>query len=108
MPLTSELADVMAGSLQRAAEDGVEGWIDDDLAFVKSWGFDPKVISVPVGVWQGRHDRMVPFAHGEWLCSNTETSRSRLLDNEGHISLPTNRLGDIVTDLVERAERVGR
>jgi pimeloyl-ACP methyl ester carboxylesterase len=106
--LTGELAEMMARSMQRAAKDGIEGWIDDDLAFAKSWGFDLKVIRVPVGVWQGRHDRMVPFAHGEWLHSNIETSKSRLLDNEGHISLLTDRLGDIITDLVELAESVGQ
>lgn len=103
--LTDELADMMARSLRQAAEDGVDGWIDDDLAFAKSWGFDLGTIAVPVSVWQGRQDRMVPFAHGEWLHTNIKTSRSRLLDDEGHISLLTNRLGDILTDLVELAER---
>jgi pimeloyl-ACP methyl ester carboxylesterase len=93
--------------MQRAAKDGIAGWIDDDLAFARSWGFDLKVIRVPVGVWQGRHDRMVPFAHGEWLHANIETSKSQLLDNEGHISLLTDRLEDIITDLVELAESVG-
>lgn len=104
--LTEELADVMARSLRQAAEDGVDGWIDDDLAFAKSWGFDLGTIEVPVGVWQGRQDRMVPFAHGEWLHSKIKTSRSQLLDDEGHISLLTNRLGDIITDLVELADSV--
>lgn len=106
--LTDELSEMMARSLRQAAEDGVEGWIEDDLAFAKSWGFDLSSIEVPVGVWQGRQDRMVPFAHGEWLQSNIKTSRSRLLDDEGHISLLTHRLGDIITDLVELAESVRR
>jgi pimeloyl-ACP methyl ester carboxylesterase len=104
--LTEELAEVMARSLRQAAEDGVDGWIDDDLAFAKSWEFDLGTIEVPVGVWQGRQDRMVPFAHGEWLHSNIKTSRSQLLDDEGHISLLTNRLGDIIADLVELADSV--
>jgi pimeloyl-ACP methyl ester carboxylesterase len=38
--LTEELSEMMARSLRQAAEDGVEGWIEDDLAFAKSWGFD--------------------------------------------------------------------
>jgi hypothetical protein len=50
---------------------------------------------------------MVPFAHGEWLHTTIRTSRSRLLDDEGHVSLLTNRLGDILTDLVELADGVG-
>ncbi len=43
------------------------------------------------------------FAHCEVLHSNIATSRARLLDDEGHISLLTNRLGDIINDLVEPA-----
>lgn len=102
--LTGELAEVMASGLRLAAADGVDGWIDDDLAFAKPWGFALEGIDVPLAIWQGRHDRMVPFAHGEWLHSHIGTSRPRLLDDEGHISLLTNRLGDILRDLVELAE----
>ncbi|CAN5901864.1 alpha/beta hydrolase [soil metagenome] len=89
--LTADLADMMARSLQRAAVDGVDGWIDDDLAFTKPWGFDVAAIAVPVAVWQGRHDRMVPFDHGQWLIDHIPTARSRLLDDEGHISLRPRR-----------------
>lgn len=99
--LTGELADMLARSLRLAAADGVEGWLDDDLAFAKPWGFDLGIIETPLAVWQGRHDRMVPFAHGEWLHSHIAASRSRLLEGEGHISLLTNRLGDILSDVLE-------
>ncbi len=102
--LTGELADMMARSRRLAAAEGVEGWLDDDLAFAKPWGFDVGVIEVPVAVWQGRHDRMVPFAHGEWLHSHIAASRSRLLEDEGHISLLTTRLGDILSDVTELAK----
>jgi pimeloyl-ACP methyl ester carboxylesterase len=105
--MTEEMADMMARSLRRAAADGVDGWIDDDLAFAKPWGFELGAIEVPVSVWQGRQDRMVPFAHGEWLHTTINTSKSRLLDDEGHVSLLTNRLGDILTDLVEMGDGVG-
>jgi pimeloyl-ACP methyl ester carboxylesterase len=99
--LTGEFADMTARSFRRAAADGVDGWIDDDLAFTKPWGFDVEAIAVPVAVWQGRHDRMVPFDHGRWLVSHLPTARSRLLDDDGHISLLTHRLAGILGDAVE-------
>jgi pimeloyl-ACP methyl ester carboxylesterase len=85
--LTGDFADVMAGLIRRALSTGGAGWLDDDLAFVKPWGFDLGAIAVPVSIWQGAHDRMVPFAHGEWLAAAIPGARAHLYDDEGHVSL---------------------
>jgi pimeloyl-ACP methyl ester carboxylesterase len=85
--LTGELAEVMARMVRRSLSAGSAGWLDDDLAFVKPWGFDPGAITVPVAIWQGAQDRMVPFAHGEWLAAHIPGAQAHLYDDEGHISL---------------------
>ena len=38
--LTGELAELYAASFRKAVENGIAGWHDDDLAFVRPWGFD--------------------------------------------------------------------
>jgi hypothetical protein len=43
---------------------------------------------------------MVPFSHGRWLAANVKGAHSRLLDDEGHLSL-LNRGDRIIEDLVE-------
>jgi pimeloyl-ACP methyl ester carboxylesterase len=48
-----ELGDLMATSFHRAFRAGPWGWFDDDLAFVRPWGFELSSIGVPVSVWQG-------------------------------------------------------
>ena len=86
---------------RRALSTGIAGWLDDDLAFVKPWGFDLAEITVPVSIWQGAHDGMVPFAHGEWLAAHVPGARVHLYEDEGHISL-VGQLPRILDDLVSR------
>jgi pimeloyl-ACP methyl ester carboxylesterase len=102
--LTAEYAEFMATSLRRAVSNGIAGWHDDDLAFVKPWGFDLAAIHTPVAVWQGGEDRLVPMAHGAWLAGHVPGALAKLLPPEGHLSLATNRLGDVLDGLVSMAE----
>jgi pimeloyl-ACP methyl ester carboxylesterase len=97
--LTGTFADELAESLRVAVQVDIGGWRDDDLAFVKDWGFAVSDIAVPVAVWQGRQDRFVPFAHGEWLASEIPTAEAHLLDDDGHLSL-ISRADEILADLV--------
>jgi pimeloyl-ACP methyl ester carboxylesterase len=97
--LNGSLADYIASMFREGVSSGIWGWHDDDLAFVRDWAFSLDDISVPVTVWQGRHDAMVPFAHGEWLARNVPGARTMLLEDEGHLSL-VSRFGDVVEDLV--------
>ena len=100
--LTGQLADEMAAVMRRTMAAGIAGWRDDDLAFVRDWGFQPAEIAVPVSVWQGAQDRMVPFAHGRWLAEAIPGARAHLYPDEGHISLAC-QAGSILADLLERA-----
>ena len=102
--LTGEYAEFMATGLRRAVSNGIAGWRDDDLALVTPWGFDLATIRTPVAVWQGGEDRVVPMAHGAWLGGHVAGARSNLLPPEGHLSLATNRLGDVLDGLLSMAE----
>jgi len=94
------LAEIWATSMRRCFTNGWDGWIDDDLAFCKHWGFEPSEITVPVTVWQGDLDLMVPFSHGKWLLKHIPTSKPRLEPGHGHLSLVADRKQAIIDDLV--------
>lgn len=98
--LTGDFAEALAESFRRAVSNGIAGWRDDDLAFMRPWGFDLKSVRVPVAIWHGAQDRMVPIDHGRWLAANVAGAQSRLLDDEGHLSL-VNHVDRILEDLVE-------
>lgn len=101
--ITGWFAQYLADSMQEALSAGIAGWRDDDLAFVRDWGFGVDQIEVPVAVWHGDQDAMVPFAHGEWLVRHVPGARPHLLPGEGHLTLVSRRFGDIVRDLAELA-----
>jgi pimeloyl-ACP methyl ester carboxylesterase len=101
--LTAGYADQMAAQTRRALEPGFDGWLDDDLAFTQDWGFDPAHITLPVSVWQGDLDLMVPFAHGHWFGRHLPTATKRLVPGHGHISLVTTYQDEILDDLLDVA-----
>ncbi len=85
--LSGEFGELLAASFREAFRNGLWGWRDDDLAFVAPWGFDLASIEVPVSIWQGAQDLMVPFAHGQWLTGHVPTARAHLHPEHGHLSL---------------------
>lgn len=56
--------------LRATFADSLDGWIDDQFAFVEPWGFDVAEITVPVAIWHGTRDTRMPRAHSDWLTAN--------------------------------------
>jgi pimeloyl-ACP methyl ester carboxylesterase len=96
--MTDEFADWLSRMFNHAGAQGVVGVRDDGLAAVTPWGFDLASIRVPVAIWQGREDAMVPFAHGEWLVAHVPGAEAHLADDEGHLTVIT-KIDDILADL---------
>ena len=109
--LTGEFADHIAACLRTAVSSGIAGWRDDDLAFVRDWGFSlgwesPAPVPAdpaPVAVWQGDQDLMVPFAHGQWLAARIRGARVHLMPGEGHLSMTVSAFDRILDDLLDLA-----
>ena len=98
--LTSEYGEDLAEAFRESVRTGVDGWLDDDLAFVRPWGFDVGEVDVPTFVWQGEEDLMVPFAHGRWLAEHLPRVTPHLLPGEGHLSVALGSLDAMLDELV--------
>ena len=70
-------------------------WWDDGIAHAGPWGFELAAIEVPVLLMHGRQDQFVPFGHGQWLAARIPGVDVRLLDDDGHLTLITNRMGEV-------------
>ena len=76
------------------------GWVDDDLAFVRPWGFALGEVAVPTVLWQGSADLMVPIAHGRWLAERIPGVVAHLEAGEGHLSIGVGAIDRMLQELV--------
>jgi pimeloyl-ACP methyl ester carboxylesterase len=51
----------------KAGEGGPDGQVDDELAYVAPWGFDPGQVRAPALFRHGGRDRVAPVSHGRRL-----------------------------------------
>ena len=71
----------------RAGRAGPDGLIDDDVALMSLWGFDPTKINAPILLVHGGEDRVIPVSHSEWLVWRLSTAELWLRPRDGHISV---------------------
>lgn len=100
--LTGEFAEYLAWTGREGLAPGAQGWWDDGEAFGGPWGFELSAIEVPVLLMHGRQDQFVPFGHGRWLAERVPGVETRLLDDDGHLTLLTKRIGEVHAWLAER------
>lgn len=77
----------LAAVAGKALRDGIGGMVDDDLAYVSPWGFDPGRVTAPTLVLHGGQDRIVPASHGEWLARQGGATELWRRPEDGHVSV---------------------
>jgi pimeloyl-ACP methyl ester carboxylesterase len=77
----------LGGVAGKAVEQGLAGMVDDLLAQVAPWGFDPAQVRGPVLFVHGEQDRMVPSTHSQWLAGQCRSAESWRLPDDGHVSV---------------------
>lgn len=70
-----------------AIAGGPAGQVDDDLAYVAPWGFDPGQVTAPVLFLHGGQDRIAPRSYAEWLARRVRAAELWLRPDDGHISV---------------------
>jgi len=101
--LTGDFAAEQAASLRASVREGIAGWRDDDLAFTADWGFSLDALDGRAAIWQGDQDRMVPYAHGQWLAAHITGARLHLEPGAGHVTMIVTAIDRILDDLLDLA-----
>jgi pimeloyl-ACP methyl ester carboxylesterase len=98
-----EMGQYLFDSFQEGLKTSADGWVDDTLSSLQPWGFELREIQVPVLLYQGSEDKMVPYAHGEWFAKYLpqEKLRNHLIQGQGHISIFLGREESMLDQLLE-------
>jgi pimeloyl-ACP methyl ester carboxylesterase len=90
--VSEEVASYILESGGHGLEPGVDGWLDDNLAFVEPWGFELEAINRPVLLLHGDDDRFVPVSHARWLAVRIPGVDARIDPHDGHLTLAVRRV----------------
>jgi pimeloyl-ACP methyl ester carboxylesterase len=80
------VGDTLLRTMREGMAHGIDGWVDDALAFVEPWGFELGAIGVPVSIWHGGQDWAAPPGCGRWLAATIPGAELHLDEAEGHLS----------------------
>jgi pimeloyl-ACP methyl ester carboxylesterase len=78
------LADLSLRALGLQRQTCARAMIDDYLVCRRPWGFLPADLHIPVTLWHGRGDRLVPLAHTLALAGAIPGSVTRVDPGGGH------------------------
>ena len=94
--------DVFEGSFacyREAWRGSALGVATDAEVYARAWGFAPAEVRAPVRVWHGRDDNNFSWKLAAALARELPRGDFRLLENEGHYSLPIRHYREILEDL---------
>lgn len=102
LDLPHAFAPALVRAMRRSVSRGYLGFLDDNIAQARDWGFRVADIRVPVVVRHGALDRLVNIEQGRWLAATIPGARATFIDDAGHgsIALPWS---EVVAELLEAA-----
>lgn len=112
-PMTNAADSAALRAVRAAAESmvqafrlgaaGLWGWIDDDWAWVRPWGFLAADIRVPVIVRHGKDDLFVPVKQARWLAEHVPDAHLQELPGSGHgaVAIPFEPVVEALLDAAD-------
>jgi len=98
-----EVLETVTTAFREGLSRGGAGMAEDGLIFGREWDFDPAAIRVPVFLWHGEQDRIVPASMGRWVAAAIPGAKATYHPEEGHFSIIVRRIDEVFAVLGEMA-----
>ena len=76
---------MFADDLVTGASENMQAIFLDAILFGRHWGFELRDVEVPVHLWYGDADNIVPLEHGEHVAKRIPNAVLRVRPEEGHL-----------------------
>lgn len=93
--LTPDFATFVLCSVREGCRKTRDGVVDDEIAFIRPWGFELSQIQIPVLLMHGAQDLMVPISHTKWMAGRIPNVEVRLLPDDGHVTLHVRHIHEV-------------
>ena len=90
---------LMMGSTAEALCQGGRGAAWELTLIARRWDFQLQDVRMPVSLWQGLADQILPAAMARRLAAALPACNARYLPGEGHLSLVVRHIGDVLAQL---------
>jgi pimeloyl-ACP methyl ester carboxylesterase len=97
--LRPEVRQALLASIPESVRAGLRGVLYELSLYTREWDFRPEEIAMPVELWHGDADPIIPVAHANALVKRLPRVRSAILAGEGHFSLPLDHMESILSAL---------
>jgi pimeloyl-ACP methyl ester carboxylesterase len=98
------MLDLLARTLTETALQSGAANRTEIERLVRPWGFRIRDVSVPVFLWHGSQDRILPIETARLLARRLKGCAATFYDKDGHFSVLVNRSHDIMMALSARAQ----
>lgn len=100
-----DLLATLIGGFRAAGKNGSRGIVWELSRYARPWSFDPQRIEMPVRLWHGTADRVVPCGMGRHVAEMVPHCRAEFVDGAGHFSLVVTRMERILAGLAVSSDR---
>jgi pimeloyl-ACP methyl ester carboxylesterase len=97
-----EFRAILAASMREAFRNGPRGVATDLTLLSRPWNFELRELRVPVHIWHGGKDRVVPMSMGLFLEQALPDCQVTCVPEHGHYSLVHDYAEQILSHLIRR------